>query len=96
MRHIMLQQNKHDCGQRYHPQKRISKIGTGGQIGSPVARIDESNGYQQTRTNKFENIRCSEYRAIGFIVDMSECLKHNLNVFKYTDYKNIKFFFKQR
>jgi len=30
------------------------KLEPAAKLGSPVARIDESNGYQQTRTDKFE------------------------------------------
>ena len=46
MRHVVLKHDEHDRRERHHPQKNIAVGSSGGKIGRPVSRIDESDGDQ--------------------------------------------------
>ncbi len=46
---VVLKQNQHDRGERDHPEQRIPELRSGGDVGGPVAGIDEPHCDQQAR-----------------------------------------------
>ena len=60
MCHIVLQHNQHDCRQGDDPQQGIAEIGPCRKIRSPVARVDETDGHEQARTDVFKEIKTTQ------------------------------------
>ena len=41
---VVLQQDEHNRGQRDHPEQQVAVLSAGGDVRSPVAGVDKTNG----------------------------------------------------
>ena len=66
VRHVVLDDNQHDGGKSDHPQQRVAERGAGGEVGRPVARVDEAYGDEQPRPDILQQV---QRPALGPVVD---------------------------
>jgi hypothetical protein len=45
----VLQEDQHEGGQRHHPEQAVAELRAAGDVGRPVARVDEADGDYETR-----------------------------------------------
>jgi len=45
----VLQEDQHERAQRDDPEQRVAELGAAGDVGGPVARVDEADGDDEAR-----------------------------------------------
>jgi len=50
----MLNKYEHKRAQGYYPQQIVIKLGSAGNVGCPVPRVDEPDGYEKAGAKKSE------------------------------------------
>ena len=72
---VVLEQDEHDGGKRHHPEQGVTEGGTGGHVGRPIARIDESHRYEQARADGLQDLQASPVARVDVAPhDLGEAL----------------------
>ncbi len=60
-----LEQDEHQRGQGYHPEQRIAELASPGDVGGPVAGIDEPHRDDEARPQVAEKVAADEDAQLG-------------------------------
>ena len=56
VRGVVLEQDQHEGGEGDHPEQRVAVGRAGGDVGGPVAGIDEADGHEEAGADVFEDV----------------------------------------